>query len=70
MNNFIRAQSPWDAKTIQQRDKPLADEVVTVWRSLVVYLLAVKQLELGELKALAANYKIENLQLMTPPRSS
>lgn len=63
MNRFIREQSTWDAKTIEQRGKLLAEKAVTVWCPLVVDLLAVKQRELEEHKALAANYRIENLEL-------
>lgn len=63
LNKFIREQSTWDAKAIEQRGKLLAEKAVTVWRPLVVDLLAVKQRELEEHKALAANYRIENLEL-------
>src|SRR5690606_11979476 len=63
LNRFIREQSTWDAKTIEQRGKLLAEKAVTVWCPLVVDLLAVKQRELEEHKALAANYRIENLEL-------
>lgn len=63
LNRFIREQSTWDAKAIEQRGKLLAEKAVTVWRPLVVDLLAVKQRELEEHKALAANYRIENLEL-------
>lgn len=63
LNKFIREQSTWDAKAIEQRGKLLAEKAVAVWRPLVVDLLAVKQRELEEHKALAANYRIENLEL-------
>ena len=63
LNKFIREQSTWDAKTIEQRGKLLAEKAVTVWRPLVVDPLAVKQRELEEHKALAANYRIEDLGL-------
>lgn len=63
LNKFIREQSTWDATTIEQRGKQLAEKAIAVWRSLVVDPLAVKQRELEEHKALAANYKIENLEL-------
>lgn len=63
LNKFIREQSAWDAKTIEQRGKLLAEKAVTVWRPLVVDPLAVKQRELEEHKALAANYRIEDLEL-------
>lgn len=63
LNKFIREQSTWDATTIEQRGKQLAEKAIAVWRPLVVDSLAVKQRELEEHKALAANYKIENLEL-------
>lgn len=63
LNKFIREQSTWDAMTIEQRGKLLAEKAISVWRPLVVDQLAVKQRELEEHKALAANYKIENIEL-------
>lgn len=63
LNKFIREQSAWDATAIEQRGKLLAEKAIDVWRPLVVDQLAVKQRELEEHKALAANYKIENLEL-------
>jgi len=63
LNKFIREQSAWNATTIEQRGKQLAEKALAVWRPLVVDPLAVKQRELEEHKALAANYKIENLEL-------
>lgn len=63
LNKFIREQSAWTATTIEQRGKQLAEKALAVWRPLVVDLLAVKQRELEEHKALAANFKIENLEL-------
>lgn len=63
LNKFIREQSTWDSKAIEQRGKQLAEKAIAVWRPLVVDPLAVKQRELDEHKALAANYKIENLEL-------
>ena len=63
LNKFIREQSTWDAKTIEQRGKLLAEKAVTVWPPLVVDPLAVKQRELEEHKASAANYRIEDLVL-------
>lgn len=63
LNKFIREQSAWDPTAIEQRGKLLAEKAIDVWRPLVVDPLAVKQRELEEHKALAANYKIENLEL-------
>ena len=63
LNKFIREQSAWTATTIEQRGKQLAEKALAVWSPLVVDPLAVKQRELEEHKALAANYKIENLEV-------
>lgn len=68
LNKFIREQSTWNAETIEQRGKLLAEKAVAVWRPLVVDPLAVKQRELEEHKALAANFKIENLELDSTAR--
>ena len=62
LNKFIREQSEWTATTIEQRGKQLAEKALGVWRPLVVDPLAVKQRELEEYKALAANFKIENVE--------
>lgn len=62
LNKFIREQSEWTASTIEQRGKQLAEKSLGVWRPLVVDPLAVKQRELEEYKALAANFKIENVE--------
>ncbi|MDP1646038.1 MAG: DUF262 and DUF1524 domain-containing protein [Thiobacillus sp.] len=63
LNKFIREQSAWTAATIEQRGKQLAEKALAVWRPLVVDPLAVKQRELDEHKALAANYQIENVEM-------
>ncbi|MHB9102857.1 MAG: GmrSD restriction endonuclease domain-containing protein [Sulfuricella sp.] len=63
LNKFIREQSAWTTTTIEQRGKQLAEKALGVWRPLVVDPLAVKQRELDEHKALAANYQIENVEM-------
>lgn len=63
LNKFIREQSAWNATAIKQRGKQLAEKALAVWRPLVVDPLAVKQRELEEHKALAANFKIENIEM-------
>ena len=62
LNKFIREQSEWTATTIEQRGKQLTEKALGVWHPLVVDPLAVKQRELEEYKALAANFKIENVE--------
>ena len=63
LNKFIREQPTWDAAAMGQRGKQLAEKALAVWRPLSVDPLAVKQRELEEHKALAANFKIENLEM-------
>lgn len=63
LNKFIREQSTWTAAAIEQRGKQLAEKALEVWRPLVVDLLAVKQSELDEHKALATKYQIENIEM-------
>ena len=62
LNKFIREQSEWTAAAIEQRGKQLAEKALGVWQPLVVDPLAVKQRELEEYKALAANFNIENVE--------
>lgn len=63
LNKFIREQPEWTAAAMELRGKQLAEKALTIWRPLVVDPLAVKQRELEEYKALAANHKIEDLQM-------
>jgi uncharacterized protein with ParB-like and HNH nuclease domain/predicted transport protein len=63
LNKFIREQSTWDAAAMEQRGKQLAEKALAVWRPLSVDPLAVKQRELEEYKALAANFNIESLEM-------
>lgn len=59
----IREQSTWDATTIEQRGKQLAAKALEVWPALVVDALAVKQRELDEYKAMAANYSVDGIEM-------
>jgi predicted transport protein len=63
LNKFIREQSIWDVAAMELRGKQLAEKAVTVWRPLVVDPLAVRLRELEEHKAVAANFKIESLEM-------
>ena len=69
LNKFIREQSTWNAAAMEQRGKQLAEKALTVWRPLSVDPLAVKQRELEEYKALAANFKIENFEMDNAAKS-
>jgi predicted transport protein len=63
LNKFIREQPIWDVAAMELRGKQLAEKAVTVWRPLVVDPLAVRLRELEEHKAVAANFKIESLEM-------
>ncbi len=63
LNKFIREQSIWNATAIEQRGKLLAAKALDVWPALVVDALAVKQRELDEYKAMAANYSVDGVEM-------
>lgn len=63
LNKFIREQSTWDATAIEQRGKMLAAKALEVWPALVVDALAVKQRELDEYKAMAANFSVDGVEM-------
>jgi uncharacterized protein with ParB-like and HNH nuclease domain/predicted transport protein len=63
LNKFIRDQKKWTAKAIEERGKALAAKAVQVWRPLTVDAEAVKKAELEDLKAAAASYSVETLEL-------
>ena len=63
LNKFIREQLIWDVSAMELRGKQLAEKSLAIWQPLLVDSLAVKQRELEEHKALAANFKIENLEM-------
>lgn len=63
LNKFIREQKSWNATTIEQRGKLLAAKALNVWAPLVVDSLAVRERELEEYIAIAANYSVENIEM-------
>jgi uncharacterized protein with ParB-like and HNH nuclease domain/predicted transport protein len=63
LNKFIREQTSWNAELIEQRGKLLAATALKVWPALSVDPLAVKQQELDEHVAMAANYSIDNIEM-------
>jgi predicted transport protein len=63
LNKFIREQLIWTATQIQERGTELANKAISVWPSLAVDLQAVKEAELKERIAQAAQYKLDDLTM-------
>jgi predicted transport protein len=63
LSRFIREQSAWTAKEIDERGRQLASKAVSIWKPLVVDRAAVRAAELEELKARAAGYTAETLEM-------
>jgi uncharacterized protein with ParB-like and HNH nuclease domain/predicted transport protein len=61
LNKFIREQMTWTATQIQERGTQLADKAISVWQPLTVDIQVVKEAELQERIAQAAQYKLEDL---------
>ncbi|MCX7421587.1 MAG: DUF262 and DUF1524 domain-containing protein [Planctomycetia bacterium] len=63
LNKFVREQTQWTQKEIEQRGKELSARALKIWKPLGVDVAAVKKSELEEKKAQAAKYTIESLEL-------
>jgi predicted transport protein len=63
LNKFIREQLTWTAAEIQERGTQLANKAISVWPPLAVDLQAVKEAELKERIAQAAQYKLDDLTM-------
>ena len=61
LNRFIREQPRWTAAEIETRGKALAKQAVGVWPGLVVDMDAVRQADLEERRAVAAQYSVEKV---------
>ena len=61
LNRFIREQAEWTATEIEARGKALAKQAVQVWPGLVVDMDAVRQADLEERRAIAAQYSIDTV---------
>jgi len=61
LNKFIREQTTWTATQIQERGTQLADKAISVWQPLIVDIQVVKEAELQERIAQAAQYKLDDL---------
>jgi predicted transport protein len=61
LNRFIREQPRWTAAEIETRGKALAKQAVGVWPGLVVDMDAVRQADLEERRAAAAQYSVDTV---------
>ena len=61
LNHFIREQPQWTAMEIETRGKMLAKQAVGVWPALVVDMDAVRQADMEERRAAAAQYSVETV---------
>ncbi len=61
LNRFIREQARWTATEIEARGKALAQQSVSVWPALTVDMDAVRQTELDERRAAAAQYSVDTV---------
>lgn len=61
LNRFIREQTKWTAEEIEARGKALAQQAVRVWPGLVVDMNVVRQTELEERRAAAAQYSVDTV---------
>ena len=61
LNRFVREQARWTAAEIEARGKALAQQAVRVWPALVVDMAAVRQADLEERRAAAAQYSIDTI---------
>jgi uncharacterized protein with ParB-like and HNH nuclease domain/predicted transport protein len=59
LNKFIREQSTWTITEIQERGIQLASKAIIVWPPLTVDIQTVKEAELKERIAQAADYKLD-----------
>ena len=63
LNAFIREQPTWTPTQMQERGTHLANKALTVWPPLTVDIQAVREAELKERIAQAAEYKIDDLTM-------
>jgi uncharacterized protein with ParB-like and HNH nuclease domain/predicted transport protein len=62
LNKFIREQSTWTQKEIEQRGRQLTVRAVSIWPALNVDAASVRAAELDELRENAAKYRIEDIE--------
>lgn len=61
LNRFIREQAKWTATEIEARGMALAKQAVRVWPGLVVDMDAVRQADIEERRATAAQYNVDTV---------
>jgi predicted transport protein len=69
LNRFIKEQSAWTAKEIEDRGRLLASTACAVWPALVVDHGLVQEAELAELRARAAGFGVDNLEMAPDVRA-
>lgn len=63
LNRFVREQAQWTAAEMEARGRKLANQALAVWPALkAVDMAAVREAELAERRAAAAQYKIADLE--------
>ena len=63
LNKLIREQTQWTATQIQERGNQLANKALDVWSTLSVDMQAVREAELKERIAQAAEYNVDNIAM-------
>jgi uncharacterized protein with ParB-like and HNH nuclease domain/predicted transport protein len=63
LNKFIREQNTWTSAEIQERGNQIAQKALSVWPLLTVDMQAVREAELKDRIAQAAQYKLEDLAM-------
>ncbi len=69
LNRFVREQTQWTAAEIEARGRALADQAVRVWPALLVDMAAVRQADLEERRAAAAQFSIDAVGFDTESRA-
>jgi len=69
LNRFVREQQTWTPVEMERRGKDLAARAVGIWPALDVDVEAIRFAELEERKALAAKYKVDDLEFDTESKA-
>lgn len=69
LNRSIREQDRWTAAEIDLRGKMLAQQAVSVWPSLTVDMVAVRQTEMVERRTAAAQFTVDTIGFDTESRA-
>jgi uncharacterized protein with ParB-like and HNH nuclease domain/predicted transport protein len=63
LNKFIKEQTAWTQKEIERRGNELAKRAVSIWPLLIADPSSVRAAELEEMRAVAANFSVDDLPL-------